>query len=251
MIIYPALDLKGGVCVRLYKGERERATRYNEDPLQQARYFLAQGARALHVVDLDGAFAGHSENGAIIEKIVAASEAPIQLGGGLRSKQAVEHWLERGVARVVIATLAVEHPDVALALCEKWGKRIAIALDLRDGKIATRGWLKDSLDLEPNMFLSPFVAANIGAVIVTDITRDGTLSGANSTLTAGFAHALPCEVIASGGISSLEDLLELAREPAIAGAICGRALYEEKFSLAEAQIAIERQDIELGKKPKC
>ena len=214
--------------MRLYQGEKNRATSYHSDPLQQAKLFLEQGARALHVVDLDGAIDGKSTNGEIIEKIAALSNAPIQLGGGLRSLKAVEHWLERGVERVVIATMAVEQPELALSICKKWRNRIAIALDLRDGKIATRGWLQNNEALNPLIFLKPFVQAGIAAVIVTDISRDGTLAGTNLELSVEFAKALPCEVIASGGISSIEDIKMLARSGEIAGAICGRALYEGK-----------------------
>ena len=228
--------------MRLYQGEKNRATLYESEPLRQAKLFLDEGARALHVVDLDGAFDGQSANGDIIEKIAALSHVPIQLGGGLRSHQAIEHWLERGVERVVIATMAVEEPELALALCKKWRKRIAIALDLRDGKIATRGWVQNNHELNPHIFLKPFVQAGIAAVIVTDISRDGTLAGANLELSVEFAQKLPCEVIASGGISSLEDIIKLARSDVIAGAICGRALYEGKFSLADALLAAETKN---------
>ncbi len=251
MIIYPALDLKGGKCVRLYQGEKNRTTLYDNEPLRQTKLFLDEGARALHVVDLDGAFDGYSSNKDVIEKIAAISHVPIQLGGGLRSREAVEHWLERGVERVVIATMAVEQPELALSLCKKWRNRIAIALDLRGGKIATRGWLQGNDELNPYIFLEPFVQAGIAAVIVTDISRDGTLKGTNIDLSVEFAKALPCEVIASGGISSLEDIIKLTRRDAIAGAICGRALYEGKFSLADAQMVANGKKLKAETKSQC
>ena len=253
MILFPAIDLLGGKCVRLAKGDRAAATLYNSDPLEQAQQFLEQGARALHIVDLDAAFDGRSENASIVLRIVREAQkhnAFVQLGGGLRSKEAVERWLETGVDRVVIATLALENLPLALKLCETWHEQIAIALDLKEGKIATRGWLVENKidenklaerDLDARSWLAPFLESKrrIGAVVVTDITRDGMLSGNNEALTLSFARTLPCPVVASGGIASLQDLIALARTGIVAGAICGRALYEEKFSLDEALAAVE------------
>ena len=258
MILFPAIDLLEGKCVRLAKGDRAAATLYNSDPLEQAQQFLEQGARALHIVDLDAAFDGRSENASIVLRIVREAQkhnAFVQLGGGLRSKEAVERWLETGVDRVVIATLALENLPLALKLCETWHEQIAIALDLKEGKIATRGWLVENKlaenkidenklverDLDARSWLAPFLESKrrIGAVVVTDITRDGMLSGNNEALTLSFARTLPCPVVASGGIASLQDLIALARTGIVAGAICGRALYEEKFSLDEALAAVE------------
>ena len=262
MILFPAIDVLGGQCVRLTRGDRGQATVYNPDPVDQARHFLRQGARALHIVDLDAAFDGRSENAPVVERIVREAKKHnvfVQLGGGLRSKEAVERWLEMGVDRVVVATLALENLPLALTLCETWRERIAIALDLREGKVATRGWLVhhnfsgDNLaerdldarnlaerDLDAHTWLAPFIEVDrrIGAVVVTDITRDGMLSGANEALTLSFARTLPCPVIASGGIASIEDLVALARTGVVEGAICGRALYEGKFSLEEALLAV-------------
>ena len=254
MILFPALDLLGGQCVRLARGERAAATLYNPDPPAQARHFLQQGARALHIVDLDAAFDGQSENASVVERIVHEAQkykAFVQLGGGLRSQAAVERWLKTGVDRVVIATLALEDLPLALKLCEKWHERIAVALDLREGKMATRGWRVHydfsehnlgERDLDVRSWLTPFLEAErrIGAVVVTDITRDGMLSGSNEALTLSFARTLPCPVIASGGIASLDDVNALARTGVVAGAICGRALYEEKFSLEAALAAVEK-----------
>ncbi len=248
MILFPAIDLLEGKCVRLAKGDRAAATLYNSDPLEQAQQFLEQGARALHIVDLDAAFDGRSENASIVLRIVREAQkhnAFVQLGGGLRSKEAVERWLETGVDRVVIATLALENLPLALKLCETWHEQIAIALDLKEGKIATRGWLVENKlgerDLDARSWLAPFLESKrrIGAVVVTDIARDGMLSGNNEALTLSFARTLPCPVVASGGIASLQDLIALARTGIVAGAICGRALYEEKFSLDEALAAVE------------
>ncbi len=253
MILFPALDLLGGACVRLTKGERERATLYNPDPCEQARQFLLQGARALHIVDLDAAFDGRSENAPVVERIVREAQkykAFVQLGGGLRSKEAVERWLEAGVDRVVIATLALEDLPLALTLCEQWHERIAVALDLREGRVATRGWLvhhdfsghNAERDLDIRAWLAPFLEPErgIGAVVVTDITRDGMLSGSNNALTFRFARDLPCPVIASGGIASLEDLSALARSGIVAGAICGRALYDGRFSCEAALASVTK-----------
>ncbi len=268
MILFPALDLLGGQCVRLARGERAAATLYNPDPPAQARHFLRQGARALHIVDLDAAFDGRSENASVVERIVREAQkykAFVQLGGGLRSQEAVERWLKTGVDRVVIATLALEDLPLALKLCEKWHEKIAVALDLREGKMATRGWLvhydfsghdssgHDSSghnlaerDLDVRSWLAPFLEPErrIGAVVVTDITRDGMLSGNNEALTLSFARTLPCPVIASGGIASLDDVNALARTGVVAGAICGRALYEGKFSLEAALAAVEKAHAE-------
>ncbi len=253
MILFPALDLLGGQCVRLTHGERAQATIYNPDPVEQARLFLQQGARALHIVDLDAAFDGQSENAPVVERIVHEAKkhnAFVQLGGGLRSNKAIERWLEAGVDRVVIATLALENLPLALKLCEQWHKRIAIALDLREGKMATRGWLVEH-DLDVRSWLAPFLEPEriISAVVVTDITRDGTLAGSNNEMTFQFARTLfartlPCHIIASGGIASLEDLSVLARAGIVDGAICGRALYEGRFSCEEALASIEKASAE-------
>ena len=255
MILLPALDLLGGKCVRLERGDRAKATIYNPDPVDQARTFLAQGARALHIVDLDAAFDdGRSENASVVERIVREAQKHqkhqkqkvfVQLGGGLRTREAVERWLEAGVDRVVIATLALENLPLALKLCETHHEKIAIALDLKEGKVATRGWL-DRHDLDVRSWLAPFleVKRGIGAVIITDIARDGMLSGSNNELTFSFARTLPCPVIASGGIASLADLSALASTGLVAGAICGRALYEKIFLLEEALVAVEQASAE-------
>ena len=260
MILFPALDVLGGQCVRLERGDRAKATLYNPDPTAQARRFLEQGAQALHIVDLDAAFDGQSENAPVIERIVREAQkykAFVQLGGGLRSQEALERWLTMGVDRVVVATLVRENFALALKLCEQQQEKIAIALDLRKGKVATRGWVTeiDSAGLEPaerdldaRAWLAPFIArkCNIGAVVVTDIVRDGMLSGSNNDLTLSFARTLPYPVLASGGVASLQDLVSLARTGEVAGAICGRALYEGMFSLEEAlaAVATSREEIQ-------
>jgi phosphoribosylformimino-5-aminoimidazole carboxamide ribotide isomerase len=235
VILYPAIDLKEGACVRLLRGEMSRATVYNADPAAQARVFAAAGCRWLHVVDLDGAFAGKPMNAAAVEAIIAAVRIPVQLGGGIRDLDAVGRWLDRGVARVVLGTVALTRPDIVREACARHPGRVAIGIDARQGRVATEGWAKTSeiaaLDLARRL-----EDAGAAALIYTDIDRDGAKSGVNVAATATLAEALRTPVIASGGVASLADLRELKEVAArgIAGVICGRALYDGAIDLGAA-----------------
>ncbi|HYL32677.1 MAG TPA: 1-(5-phosphoribosyl)-5-[(5-phosphoribosylamino)methylideneamino]imidazole-4-carboxamide isomerase [Stellaceae bacterium] len=232
MIIYPAIDLKDGRCVRLVRGAMDSATVFNDDPAAQARSFAAAGAAWIHVVDLDGAFAGKPRNAAAVEAIVKAAPVKVQLGGGIRDAATLEAWLEKGVARAVLGTAAVKNPNLVRDACRRWPSRVALGIDARSGKVAVEGWAETSaiaaLDLARR-----FEDAGAAAIIYTDIDRDGALQGVNVDATAALARALKTPVIASGGIASLDDLaaLKAARIP---GAIVGRALYDGRVDLKSA-----------------
>ncbi len=233
MIVYPAIDLKDGRCVRLVRGDMARATVFGDDPAAQARSFSQAGARWIHVVDLDGAFAGRPQNAAAVEAVVAAVPAlGIQLGGGIRDAATVEAWLGKGVARVVLGTAAVKNPDLVREACRRWPGRIALAIDARGGKVAVEGWAETSsltaLDLARR-----FEDAGAAAVVYTDIDRDGALQGVNVAATAALARAIRTPVIASGGIASLDDIAAL-KAAGIPGAIVGRALYDGRIDLRSA-----------------
>ena len=235
MIIYPAIDLKDGRCVRLVRGALDSATVFNDDPAAQARDFAAAGAQWLHVVDLDGAFAGKPKNAAAVEAIVKAASVKVQLGGGIRDEATLEAWLGKGVARVVLGTAAVKNPDLVRAACRRWPGRVALGIDARGGRVAVEGWAETSaiaaLDLARR-----FEDAGAAAIIYTDIERDGALQGVNVDTTAALARALKTPVIASGGIASLDDLAALRthEKDGIAGAILGRALYDGRVDLKSA-----------------
>jgi len=231
--LYPAIDLKDGSCVRLVKGDMAQATVFNTDPAAQARAFAAAGFRRLHVVDLNGAVSGKPVNAAAVAAILAAVRLPVQLGGGIRDAGSVETWLERGVDRVVLGTLALRDPALARELCRRFPGRVAIGIDARGGKVAVEGWTEtsgtDALDLA-----RAFEDAGAGAIVYTDIDRDGVLSGVNVEATARLARAVSTPVIASGGIAGLSDLVELAGDGRIHGAIIGRALYDGRIEPAAA-----------------
>lgn len=233
MILYPAIDLKGGQCVRLVRGDMAQATVFNEDPAAQAREFAASGAEWLHLVDLDGAFAGRPVNAAAVEAILGAVDIPAQLGGGIRDLATVEGWLERGVRRVILGTAAVKNPDLVVEACRKWPSRVAVGIDARGGRVAVEGWAQET-DLHVGELARRFVDAGVAAIIYTDIDRDGVLQGVNAAATAALARAVPIPVIASGGVSTLDDIRTLAADGAIAGAIIGRALYDGRIDLKEA-----------------
>jgi len=233
MILYPAIDLKEGRCVRLERGDMDRATVFNDDPAAQARVFQDAGAEWLHIVDLDGAFAGKPVNAIAVRAIVDAVEIPVQLGGGIRHLKTIEAWLERGVARVILGTAAVKDPDLVMAACEKWPGQIAVGIDARGGRVAVEGWAEDT-GIQVAALAGKFVDAGVAAIIHTDIDRDGVLQGVNVEATAALGRAVPVPVIASGGVSSLDDIRALAAEDSIAGAIIGRALYDGRIELAEA-----------------
>ena len=233
MILYPAIDLKQGRCVRLVRGDMDQATVFNDDPAAQARTFRESGASWLHIVDLDGAFAGAPMNAEAVQAIVDAVDIPVQLGGGIRDLATIESWLTRGVARVILGTVAVKDPDLVVTACGKWPGRVAVGIDARRGRVAVEGWAEDT-GIEAVALARKFADAGVAAIVHTDIDRDGVLEGANVQATAALSRAVPVPVIASGGVSSLDDIRALAAEQSIAGAIIGRALYDGRIALAEA-----------------
>jgi phosphoribosylformimino-5-aminoimidazole carboxamide ribotide isomerase len=233
MILYPAIDLKDGNCVRLVRGDMDKATVFNTDPAAQAGDFAAAGAQWLHLVDLDGAFAGAPVNAGAVQSILAAIDIPAQLGGGIRDLATIEDWLSRGVRRVILGTAAVKNPALVVEACGKWPGRIAVGIDARDGRVAVEGWAEET-GLEVLDLARRFADAGVAAIIHTDIERDGVLRGANIAATEALAKAIPAPVIASGGVSSLDDIKALADGGMVAGVIIGRALYDGAIDLAEA-----------------
>jgi phosphoribosylformimino-5-aminoimidazole carboxamide ribotide isomerase len=235
LTLYPAIDLKDGVCVRLVEGDMDRATVYSSDPPAQACAFAAMGFEWLHVVDLDGAFAGRPVNAGAVEAILAASPLEVQLGGGIRDLDRIQAWLARGVARVVLGTVALRRPGLVAEACRLFPGRIAVAIDARDGRVAVEGWAELSEVSARELALS-YENAGVAAIVYTDIARDGALAGLNVAATAALARALTTPVIASGGIASLDDLRALKRvaDAGIVGAISGRALYDGRLDPADA-----------------
>ena len=235
LIIFPAIDLKGGQVVRLAEGDMDRATVYGDDPAAQARAFAAAGADHLHVVDLDGAFAGHAVNAAAVEAIVAAFPGKVQLGGGIRDMAAVERWIGLGVERVVIGTAALEDPDFVRAAARVFPGRIVVAVDARDGLVATRGWA-DVSDVPVAAMAARFEDAGVAALLFTDVGRDGLLKGCNVEVTVALARAAGIPVIASGGVAGIEDIRRLAPHvgEGVEGVITGRALYDGRLDLKAA-----------------
>ena len=237
MILYPAIDLKDGQAVRLYKGEMEQATVFNDNPAAQARAFVDAGCEYLHLVDLNGAFAGTPINGAAVEAILADVDVPTQLGGGIRDMATIEMWLTRGISRVILGTVAVENPDLVREAARHFPNQIAVGLDAREGRVATRGWAEET-DLMVTDLAKSFEDAGVAAIIYTDINRDGAMAGPNIEATEALARATTLPVIASGGVSSLADLIALRDTGVIAGAISGRALYDGAIDLAAALAAL-------------
>ena len=238
MIVFPAIDLKDGRCVRLLRGEMSAATVFNDDPADQARRFLGAGARFLHVVDLDGAFEGRAVNTAAVEAIVAEirrAGAKLQLGGGIRRQDDIARWLDLGVARVILGTKALRDPAFVVDACRRWPGRIVVGIDARGGRVAVEGWAETS-DVTATDLALRFRDAGVAAIVFTDIDRDGALQGVNVQATAALARACGLPVIASGGVASLDDLRALAVHEAdgIVGAITGRALYDGRIDLAAA-----------------
>lgn len=235
MILYPAIDLKDGACVRLVRGEMDAATVFNQDPAEQAAIFARQGFEWIHVVDLNGAFAGKPVNTAAVEGILAAVDLPIQLGGGIRSLEMVEHWLERGVKRVVLGTVALKDPALVKAACRRFPGHIAVGIDAREGFVAVEGWAQTSHVRALELALR-FEDSGVSAIIYTDINRDGAMGGLNVEATADLAFALTTPVIASGGVTTLDDLRAIREEAdsGIAGVICGRALYDGRIDPRQA-----------------
>jgi len=235
VILFPAIDLKNGEAVRLEQGDMARATIFHRDPAEQARTFAAQGFNYLHIVDLDGAFAGRPMNAGAVERILAAVKIPVQLGGGVRDRATVEAWLGKGVARVIIGTAAVRDPALVKEAAKAFPGRVAVGLDARDGKVAVEGWAKTS-ELSALEIARRFEDAGVAAIVYTDIARDGMLKGLNLDATIVLADALSVPVVASGGFASLDDVRALlaARARKLAGAIVGRALYDGRLDAAEA-----------------
>ena len=238
MILYPAIDLKDGQCVRLLRGDMEAATVFGEEPAAQAKLFQDAGCQALHLVDLNGAFAGAPVNGDAVRAVLKAVDVPVQLGGGIRSVQTIERWLDLGVARVILGTVAVELPDLVVQACKLFPGKVAIGIDARKGLVATRGWAEET-DLQAVEMAKGFEDAGVAAIIYTDIDRDGAMGGPNVEATAELARAVSIPVIASGGVSSLADLMALRDTGVIAGAITGRALYDGAINLTEAIAALK------------
>ena len=235
MILFPAIDLKDGQCVRLRLGDMDSATVYNADPAGQAKAFEDQGFEWLHVVDLNGAFEGASVNGAAVEAILKATTSPVQLGGGIRTLADIENWLDKGLARVILGTVAVRDPDLVKEACRRFPERIAVGIDARGGKVAVEGWAETS-ELEAIDLAMRFEGAGVAAIVYTDIDRDGVLSGINWEATIALAEAVSIPVIASGGLASMADITRMIMPDAarLAGAISGRALYDGRLDATEA-----------------
>ena len=235
MILFPAIDLKDGNCVRLKLGEMDEATVFNTDPAAQARAFETQGFKYLHIVDLNGAFAGKPVNGAAVEAILAAVNMPVQLGGGIRDVATIEAWLAKGVRRVILGTIAVRDPALVREACAKFPGRVAVGIDAKGGKVAVEGWAETS-ELTAIDLARRFEDAGVAAIIYTDIERDGVLKGLNLAATAELARATRIPVIASGGLASIADVEALLQPEyrMLEGAITGRALYDGRIDPAEA-----------------
>ncbi|WP_010183281.1 1-(5-phosphoribosyl)-5-[(5-phosphoribosylamino)methylideneamino]imidazole-4-carboxamide isomerase [Sphingomonas sp. PAMC 26605] len=235
LIIFPAIDLKGGQVVRLAEGDMDRATVYGDDPARQAMLFAEQGAEYLHVVDLDGAFAGHSVNGEAVAEIVKRFPGHVQLGGGIRDRAGIERWFDMGVSRVVIGTAALENPDLVRAAARDFPGGIVVAVDAKDGFVATKGWA-DVSTVEVADMARQFEDAGVAALLFTDVGRDGMLKGANVQATVDLARAVKIPVIASGGVKGIAEIhvLALHARDGIEGVITGRALYDGRLDLAAA-----------------
>ena len=234
-ILFPAIDLKDGECVRLKLGDMDQATVYNEDAGAQAREFEDQGFSWLHVVDLNGAFEGESVNGVAVAAILANTKNPVQLGGGIRTLDHIAHWLDKGIARVILGTIAVRDPDLVIAACKQFPGKIAVGIDAKGGKVAVEGWAEAS-ELGVIELAKKFEGAGVSAIIYTDIDRDGILTGINWSSTIVLAEAVSIPVIASGGLASIDDVKRMM-DPDCAkleGAITGRALYDGRLDASEA-----------------
>ena len=235
MILFPAIDLKGGQCVRLKLGDMDQATIYNDDPGAQAKAFQDQGFKWLHVVDLDGAFVGEAVNGNAVDAILAATSNPVQLGGGIRTLDHIESWIDRGITRVILGTIAVRDPDLVREACRQFPGKVAVGIDAKGGKVAVEGWAETS-DLGVIDMAKRFEHAGVAAIIYTDIDRDGVLTGINWDSTLELARAVSIPVIASGGLASMDDIRRMNEPDAtiLEGAISGRALYDGRIDPSEA-----------------
>ncbi len=235
MILFPAIDLKDGQCVRLKLGDMDQATIFNENPAAQAKSFEDQGFEYLHVVDLNGAFAGESVNGAAVEDILKTVNFPVQLGGGIRTLEHIEAWLDKGLARVILGTVAVRNPDLVKEAARKWPGQVAVGTDAKGGMVAVEGWAESS-ELSITELAKRFEGAGVAAIIYTDIDRDGILAGINWDSTLELAQATSIPVIASGGLASMDDIERMTRPEyqVLEGAISGRALYDGRIDSREA-----------------
>ena len=237
MILYPAIDLKDGQAVRLVHGDMDKATVFNDDPAAQARAFVEAGCEWLHLVDLNGAFAGEPVNAAPVEAILSQCDVPAQLGGGIRDMATIEMWLSKGLQRVILGTVAVENPDLVREAAKAFPGHVAVGIDARGGKVATKGWATET-DVDATDLAKSFEDAGVAAIIYTDINRDGAMGGPNIPATQALAEAVDIPVIASGGVSSLADLEALKATGVISGAISGRALYDGAIDLKAALRAL-------------
>lgn len=235
MILFPAIDLKDGQCVRLKLGDMNQATVFNDDPAAQAKSFEDQGFEYLHVVDLNGAFAGESVNGAAVEQILKTVKFPVQLGGGIRTLDHIEAWLDRGLARVILGTVAVRNPELVKEAAKKWPGQVAVGTDAKGGMVAVEGWAETS-ELSIVELAKRFEGAGVAAIIYTDIDRDGILAGINWDSTLELARSTSIPVIASGGLASMDDIERMTRPEyqVLEGAISGRALYDGRIDSREA-----------------
>ena len=238
MILYPAIDLKDGQAVRLVHGDMEQTTVFNDNPAAQALSFVDAGCEWLHLVDLNGAFEGEPVNAAPVEAILSQTNVPAQLGGGIRDMATIERWLDKGLARVILGTVAVENPDLVRQAARAFPGKVAVGLDARNGFVATRGWAEET-DIQVVDLAKKFEDAGIAAIIYTDIMRDGAMKGPNIDATAALARAVDIPVIASGGVSSMADLTDLKDTGVISGAISGRALYDGAIDLSAALAALK------------
>jgi phosphoribosylformimino-5-aminoimidazole carboxamide ribotide isomerase len=245
VILFPAIDLKDGQCVRLELGAMEAATVFNDDPAAQARHFEAQGFEWLHIVDLNGAFEGRPVNAGAVDAILDAISIPAQLGGGIRDMSTIEHWLERGINRVILGTAAVRDPDLVRLACHAFPGRVAVGIDAKGGRVAVEGWAETS-ELTAIELAKQFQDAGVAAIIYTDIDRDGVLKGLNLPATLALARAVSIPVIASGGLASMSDIdaLLTPEHAILEGAISGRAIYDGRIDVTEAlrRIADRRSD---------
>jgi phosphoribosylformimino-5-aminoimidazole carboxamide ribotide isomerase len=237
MILYPAIDLKDGQAVRLYKGEMDQATVFNDSPADQALAFEQAGCSWIHLVDLNGAFAGTPVNDASVREILSSVSVPCQLGGGIRDMATIAAWIDLGLSRVILGTVAVENPALVREAAKAFPGKIAVGLDARDGRVATRGWATKT-DIMVTDLAKQFEQDGIAAIIYTDINRDGAMGGPNIAATEDLARAVSIPVIASGGVSSLQDLRDLKATGVISGAISGRALYDGAIDLPQALAAL-------------
>jgi len=236
MILYPAIDLKDGKCVRLVKGEMDAATVFSDDPVAQAKSFATAGCRWLHIVDLNGAFEGQPVNSMAVEQIVNSVDVRVQLGGGVRDMDTISYWLSRGVSRIILGTIALNDPEFVYLACEKFPERIAVGIDVRGEYVAVEGWSKTS-SVRALQLANLFEDAGVAAIIFTDINRDGAMQGPNIEATAALARQISTPIIASGGVSNYGDLesLKAKESEGIEGVICGRALYDGRIDICQAQ----------------